>query len=183
MQFGIRELIFFLVLLAVPVSSFWFVFRPQNAEIEQAMQEIEHKEQMLQSLAEATSQTADLVKANEEIGAAIEMIESRLPTNKEVDVILEQVADIATGSNLELARVRSENPVQAAAYMEQPLEMRIRGEFSGFYSFLLELEKLDRITRMPNFRVIRVDRADGVVEANFTLSIYFESEDDAGGRS
>jgi len=183
MQFGIRELIFFLVLLAVPVSSFWFVFRPQNAEIEQAMLEIEHKEQMLQSLAAATAQTADLVKANEEIGHAIAMIESRLPTNKEVDVILEQVADIATGGNLELARVRSENPVQAATYMEQPLQMRIRGEFAGFYSFLLELEKLDRITRMPSFRVIRADRADGVVEANFTLSIYFESEEDSGGRS
>ncbi len=183
MRFGIRELVFVLVLLAVPLASFWFVFRPQNTEISQAKKEIEHKEQMLQSLAAATAKTADLAKANEEIRRAIELIEARLPTNKEVDVVLDQVAEIAAGRKLDLQKVKSEKPVRAAAYMEQPLEMKITGPFEGFYSFLLDVEQLDRITRMPKMKVKRSDKVDGVVEATFTLSIYFESDEAPGGKS
>ena len=37
MRFGIRELIFLVVLLAVPVASWWYVFNPRNAEIQQAL--------------------------------------------------------------------------------------------------------------------------------------------------
>ena len=83
MRFGFREIVFLFVLLAVPTASFWFVFKPQNEEIEQARQEISHKEEMLRKLSEVTEQTEDLAALNSEIERAIEMIESRLPTAKE----------------------------------------------------------------------------------------------------
>jgi len=176
MRFGLREVIFFLVLLMVPVAAFWFVFQPQNGEIRQARKEIAHKESMLASLDEATARTADLAAANEEISTAIGMIEARLPSNKEVEIILEQVAQIATDADLKLEKVKAEKPVPAATYMEQPLEMQIEGPFERFYAFMLDLERLDRITRMPDLMIERSDETDGHIEATFTLSIYFESE-------
>jgi type IV pilus assembly protein PilO len=175
MRFGVREAIFFLVLLMVPIAAFWFVFKPQNDEIRQARKEITHKEAMLASLDEATARTADLAAANDEIRTAVEMIESRLPSTKEVEIILEQVAQIATDANLELKRVKAEKPVPAATFMEQPLEMKIQGPFERFYAFLLDLEQLDRITRMPDLVIERSDKSDGDIEATFTLSIYFEA--------
>lgn len=180
MHFGIRELIFLAVLLAMPISSYWFVFRPQNDEIQQARNEIEHKERMLEKLAEATSRNDDLERANADIAASIEMVESRLPTTKEVDVVLEQVATLARDSRLGLPKVRSSKPVPSSKYMEQPLEMTITGDFDDFYTFLLKLEELPRITRMPDLKVKKMDEVDGTMEASFTLSIYFEPET-AGG--
>ena len=50
MRFGTREILFLLVLLAVPLASWWFVFKAQNDEIAQANQGIKHKEEMLQQL-------------------------------------------------------------------------------------------------------------------------------------
>lgn len=181
MRFGFREIVFLFVLLAVPTASFWFVFKPQNEEIEQARQEISHKEEMLRKLSEVTEQTEDLAALNIEIERAIEMIESRLPTAKEVDVVLAQVAEIAKGHKLSLEKVKSDKPVGAAAYMEQPLNMIITGQFEGFYSFLLDLEQLDRITRMPNLTIERARDEDGAMKAEFTLSIYFEAMN--GGQS
>jgi len=175
MRFGIREVVFLLVLMAVPVASFWFVFQPQNAEIEQAKKEIAHKEQMLEKLSAVTEKTHDLRAANEEIRERIELIEARLPSRKEVDVILDQVADLAVANELSLEKVKSGQPVEAASYMEQPLEMEISGSFEGFYSFLLDVERLDRITRMPQLEIERSDDVDGAMEATFTLSIYFQS--------
>jgi len=176
MKFGFRELIFLLVLLAMPVSSFWFVFRPQNEEIEAAKKEIEHKELLLEKLANATKQSTDLARQNSEKADAIALVESRLPGTKEVDVILEQVAELARKSKLELPKVKAGKPVAAARYMEQPLEMTMRGDFDDFYEFMLKLELLERITRVLDLRLERIDRENGSMVANFTLSIYFEPE-------
>ncbi len=176
MKFGIRELVFLFVLLAMPVSSYWFVFRPQNEEIEAAKKEIEHKELMLDRLAAATEQSSDLVRTNEEITEAIGLVESRLPDNKEIEVILEQVAELARKSKLELPKVKAGKPVAAARYMEQPLEMTMRGDFDDFYEFLLKLERLQRITRVLDIRLERLDKENGSMVAQFTLSIYFEPE-------
>lgn len=176
MNFGLRELFFVLVLLAMPLSSYWFVFRAQNEEITQAKKEIEQKELMLNKLARATSQTADLERANREMAEGIQRIESRLPNNKEVDVILDQVAALARESKLELPRIKALKPLKSATYMEQPLEMSVSGDFDDFYNFLLRLEQLDRITRVPDMTIERSKDEDGSMEARFTLSIYFQPE-------
>ncbi len=71
MGFGGRGFLFMGVLLALPLASYWYVFRPQNTEIDRARKEIEQKEQMLKKLEFATSQTADLERTNKEIAEAI----------------------------------------------------------------------------------------------------------------
>lgn len=182
MRLGFRELIFLIVLISMPVSSYWFVFRPQNQEIAQARAEIEHKERMLEKLAQATARNDDLHRANQEIADGIAMVESRLPDNKEVEVVLEQVATLARESRLGLPKVRSAKPIPAAKYMEQPLDMTITGDFDDFYEFLLSVEALPRITRMPDLRVKKLDDVDGNMEASFTLSIYFEPGGAGGAR-
>lgn len=176
MRFGLREILLLAVLLAVPLSSYWLVFRPQNSEIAQARREIEHKRQMLDKLREATAQNEDLQRANDDIKKGIEAIEARLPTNKEVDAIVRQVSDLAEEAGLQAPVLKSEKPVSAALYMEQPLKMELMGDFKGFYEFLLKLEQLPRITRVPAMKVARADGEDGHMKAEFTLSIYFQEE-------
>jgi type IV pilus assembly protein PilO len=174
MRLGIREIIFLLVLLAMPISSYWFVFKPQNAEIKEAKQEIEHKERLLQKLDAATAQAADLERANSEIAEAIRLIEERLPNDKEVDVILKQIAEHARAQSLVITKVKAKPALKSSRFMEKPLEMTIEGNFDNFYTFLLELEKLDRITRVPTLVLERSNENDGSMGAKFTLSIYFE---------
>ncbi len=67
--------------------------------------------------------------------------------------------------------------------MELPLKVLMEGEFTGFYQFLLELEGLERITRIHKMTLKRASEIssrgrkelpDGWIRAEFTLSIYFE---------
>ena len=51
MRLGIREFIFFVVLLAVSVASFFYVFKPRNVQIAQARSEIALKQSRLDTLA------------------------------------------------------------------------------------------------------------------------------------
>jgi type IV pilus assembly protein PilO len=176
MRFGPREYLLLGILLALPVSSYWLVFRPQNAEISQAKREILHKRQMLEKSRETTAMNVDLKRENDEIAAKISAMEAQLPTNKEVDSIVRQVSELAVAAGLDPPLMTSDKPVAAALYMEQPLKMSLTGDFQRFYDFLLRLETLPRKTRIPDMKIKRSDKVEGHMRADFTLSIYFLPE-------
>lgn len=181
MRFGIREMIFFFVLLLVPAASFLFVFKPRNEEIQQAQEEMARKQALLDELKQATAQTADLERANREIAQAIEIIEGKLPSRDEIDVILENVWTIAKHCNLQPISVHTREPRRIALAMELPLEMRIVGDFDGFYRFLLMVEQMPRITKMPQLHMRRMSDVNGYMQARFTLSICFEPNTNIAG--
>ena len=190
MRFGLRELIFLVVLLAVPVASWWYVFRPRNNEIAQARMEIEIKQTKLDKLREVAKRIDDIGLAIEQGREAVELIEAKLPNRDQVEDILANVWQLAKQNHLNLKSVKSEKPVPATLYMEQPLRVSMTGRFDGFYQFLLEMENLSRITRVPQMTLERIDQTrgfedaefdTGLMKAEFTLSIYFEPPSDTPG--
>jgi Tfp pilus assembly protein PilO len=174
MNFGIRELIFLVVLLAMPMSSYWFVFKPQNEEIAQAKKEIEQKELMLEKLEAATSQAVELAARIGEIQSGITTVEARLPNDKEVDRVLQQVSDLAKEHRLKVPRFKPMKTVNSGRYKEKPIEVQAEGYFDDFYEFLLAIEKMERIMRLPDLTLERNDDDDGSMSAEFTLTVYFE---------
>ncbi|MEQ9095092.1 hypothetical protein AY599_04730 [Leptolyngbya valderiana BDU 20041] len=177
MKFGIREFVLLLVLFAVPLASYWFVFRPQNTQIDRAREEIALRREKLEKLQQESARRGTLEAATTQIAERIEAIEARLPTNKELSDVVRQISELANKAGLQQPSIVAEKPVKAALYMEQPLKIEMTGDFRGFYKFLLELERLDRITRLPEMTVRRSDKVDGHMVAEFTLSIYFQDEE------
>jgi len=196
MKFGLRELVFLIVLLSVPVASFIFVFKPRNEEIRQASAEIENKTEKLEQLREVSRRIEDIGAAIEEWRSAVEEIEQKLPSEQGIEEILEQVWNLTKKNDLVILATHAEPAVPAAAYMELPLKIEMTGNFDGFYQFLLELEQLQRITRVHQIKIWRADLAKkkgrpgspepevlprGAIDTEFVLSIYYESEADAAG--
>jgi type IV pilus assembly protein PilO len=177
MQFGPRSLTLLGTLVALPLASWWFVFRPQNKQMHIDKEDIAHMKEMLEKLKAETAKTDDLAKANDEIRKSIQIIETKLPSGKEIDSVVRQVSDVAVNAGLGAPALKSGLPVAASLYMEQPLEMSVAGSFGGFYAFLRNLESLPRLTRLPELKIQSVERQDGVsMQAEFTLSIYFQQE-------
>lgn len=190
MRVGIREIIFFIVLLAVPVASFFYVFKPRNVQITQARDEISIKQSRLETLAAVASKIDDIGLEIEKGRESVQMIEAKLPNEQDVEGILEQVWQIAKRNKLNVKSVKSDKPVPAAMYMEQPLKVQMEGQFDGFYQFLLELENLQRITRIHQLKLERAkakagvkdeDLPPGSMNASFTLSIYFQPQQSKQG--
>ncbi|HWB19872.1 MAG TPA: type 4a pilus biogenesis protein PilO [Phycisphaerales bacterium] len=183
MRFGIRELIFIVVLLAVPLAALKFLFMPRNADMKAAQEEIRVKQAQLDQLQEMVAQIPDIELELEKGRESIEEVEAKLPSEQEVDVILGQIWEAAKKNHLSIKSVKSLKPVPAANYMEQPLKVNIEGEFDGFYQFLLDVETVPRITRIHQANLKRYDQKRGPVDENtpadqmtaeFTLSIYFK---------
>lgn len=178
MRFGLRELVFVLVLLAVPVIAWYGDFRQQNAAVAAAKQEMAQKRAKLVQLESATRQIKDMEEEIDKLTQAIELFESKLPAEKEVEVILKEVWELAAKHKLKPRSVRTEKPIVAARYSELPLKMVIVGDFDGYYKFLLDVERLSRITRIHHMELKKLKSGDdGEMEASFTLSIFFEAKE------
>ncbi|MCW5765646.1 MAG: type 4a pilus biogenesis protein PilO [Phycisphaeraceae bacterium] len=181
MRTDLRQMAFIAVLVGVPVASYFTVFKPQNAEIARAKAEIELKQSRLERLREATRMSDGLERANSEIRRAIDAIESRLPSDKEMDSVLRDVALIAAKCGLKLPTFkRADKALPAGTALEQPIEMSITGDFDGFYRFLLEVEKLPRVTRLTDMKLTRSNDVDGNMQCSCTMSIYYQGASLAG---
>ena len=190
MRFGFREFIFLIVLLAVPAVSLFYVFKPRNEEIRTALEEIAVKQARLDRLDEVTAKIDDIGLAIEEGRDSVAMIEAKLPSQQDVEGILDEIWQITANNKLTVKSVKTDKPAPSAGYREQPLEMVVQGQFDGFYEFLLELENLPRITRIHKLTLKRAsihsrnraeESAPGSVTAEFTLSIYYEDSTKLGG--
>lgn len=184
MSIGIREFGLFIVLLAVPLLAWVFVFQPRNEQISEALKEIESRQASLDTVAEMAATIDDLEQAIIDGQIAIETVEQQLPARQDVEGILEQVWQLARRNNLQVNSIKGQSAVPAALYMEQPLAVVLEGPFEGFYQFLIEIENLPRIARLHELIVERIDVlpvADepmpppGSIRADLMLSIYFAS--------
>jgi type IV pilus assembly protein PilO len=94
-----------------------------------------------------------------------------------MDNVLRQVSNLAARAGLKVPQFKkSDKTAPAGLAYEQPLDIEITGDFDGFYKFLLDLEQLPRITRIPDFSVVRSDKVDGEMKTKLVLSVYYEGE-------
>ena len=62
-------------------------------------------------------------------------------------------------------------------HTEQPISVKLEGDFRGFYGFLQALETRPRIMRIKKLSLKKItddDSPPGYVQANFVMSIFFE---------
>ena len=183
MNMGKREMLFLLVLTAVPISAWFFVFQPRNADIREARAEINAMQGTL-------TQLNDLNRAVGDLGEAINVAEVRLarfreniPDAEELDDLLSEIDAIGVRNQLDVKSIRTLKQVDVDGYSELPLNLIIEGHFAGIYQFLVDLESLSRITRVSDLQIKRdlvASQAEGAAEEavvlDLTLVIYFEDD-------
>lgn len=183
MKFGLRETIFIVLLMLIPVGAWWFVFRPQNARNAEMHRQIETRQAKLRKINKTAATIGDLEKQIESLSEAIGYFKSKLPDEKEIDKILQEIWILAESNDLQAKSVRTrlrkskqsgflaEDSEQA----EQPIVVQLVGDFRGFYAFLLALESQPRIMRIRTMNLEKKDKCPpGYVSAEFEMSIFFE---------
>ena len=176
MKFGLREIIFVAAMVGLLACSYLLVFKKAAQRRADITADIAKKQRDLVELDRATAGIADVSKKIDDLQKAIEFFESKLPQAKEIHVVLKDVTDKARDNNLTVKTFRTGTSRRFANYSEQPIQMSLSGDFNGFYSFLLQLEKLPRITRLTQMKLEKINDKDGQMQAQMTLSIFFEPD-------
>jgi Tfp pilus assembly protein PilO len=174
MKTGARELIFLTVMLALLGSAYFLVFSKANQKRIALQKEILQKQAALANLQQATVGIEDLDHKITEVQQAIRFFESKLPQQKDIEAVLQEVWQMAEANALQQRMVKPLPIETFSSYSEQPIQMTFSGDFNGFYSFLLQLEKLPRITRITQMKLEKINDHDGQMQAQITLSIFFD---------
>ncbi len=170
-----RKILFFVMLVAMVYVSYTFMIKPANSNLIEQKAKVAQKQAKLNELEIATLSSQDLSKQLERVQEAIKVFESKLPPSSEIDSVLTDITLIAQKHHLTSKTIRTLNIKQNSGYIEQPLEMELVGNFHSYYAFLLELEALDRITKIRELRLNKKSKYEGQTEARFVVSIFFQN--------
>ncbi len=182
MKFGLREAVFALLLMGIPAGAWKFVFRPNNARNDEMLAQIEAKREKLNKLNRATATIGDLRKEITALDEAIKFLQSRLPNEKEIDKVLQEIWRLAEANRLNTKSIRTLRQKADigftgadAQHAEQPIAVQIEGNFLGFYTFLQSLENCPRIMRIRKMTLKKLKKApQGHMQVDFIMSVFFE---------
>jgi Tfp pilus assembly protein PilO len=174
MRFRSREMIFFVLMLALLGGTYFFVFSKTNAKRQAYLADTALKQKKINDLNAATVGIDDMSAKIEQLSKAITFFQQKLPPEKDMDGILQEVWELAKTNSLDSKAVKPDKNDHGPNYSEQSIQMTLSGNFNGFYSFMLELEKLPRITRVTQMKLTKLNEKDGEATAQITLSIFFE---------
>ena len=176
MKFGIREIAFVVVMVGMLGCIYFLVWAKSQSKIAGMERKTEEKLKALADLKRATSGVSDVDKKVAELEEAIKFFEKKLPQERDIDQILKEVWSMAEQNQLTTKTIKTMKSQRGAAYNEQPIEMTLSGNFTGFYEFLLKLERLPRLTRVSQLSLDKISGAEGQMEAKLVLSIFFEPD-------
>jgi type IV pilus assembly protein PilO len=175
MKFGAREVLFLIVMLSLLFASWYFVFRKADERIATLNADTLQMQNQLGELDRVTKRIANMNQKIEELQKLIRLFEGKIPRQNETKEIVKQIDKQARGRRLLDvvsfdARSKAE---QAAGYFELPVKIVMTGDFKSFYDFLLEIERMTRITRINKMSLTKINEVDGSMKADVTLSIFF----------
>jgi type IV pilus assembly protein PilO len=171
-----RKLVFFVLLLGVAVVGYQYMIKPANEHLTEVKNRLDVKITQLAKFQQASTAAEDLAKQLEQLQQALGVFESKLPPTSQIHQVLEQVTVIAEKEGLESKKILTLKNKNNSGYIEQPLKMELVGNFSSFYSFLLELENLPRIMKIRELNLEKQKDGDGRIVADFVVSIFFQHQ-------
>ena len=171
-----RKIVFSVLLFGVTIVGYRYMIKPANKNLTSTKGRLETKLSQLSKFGKAATAAEDLSKQLEELEEAIKFFENKLPPESKIHEVLEQVTIIAQRQGLKPKTFRTLKKKDNSGYIEQPLRMELVGNFSSFYSFLLELEKLPRIIKIRELKLDKKTITEGQISADFILSIFFQNK-------
>ena len=171
---GSRKALFFILLLVFCYVAYTYMIEPANENLALERAKVKEKLTKLQEIEKATAAADDLSKRLMRVEEAIKIFESKLPPKSQIHKVLESVTLIAQKHGLTPKTIRALKCKDNNGYIEQPLKMELHGDFNSYYSFLLELEKMDRITKIRQLTLSKDPKREGRTQARFEMSIFFQ---------
>jgi type IV pilus assembly protein PilO len=174
MNAALRKLVFFVALIGLAYVSHTRMIRPANAEMASQKTKLLEKQAKLRKLESAPAAAEELKEQLGRLSQAVTFFESKLPDASEIETVLQDVTVIAERNKLTSKMIRTLKTKRNNGYIELPLKMELQGDFKSYYSFLLELEQLDRITKIRELRLKKNDDSQGQIDVSFVVSIFFQ---------
>lgn len=173
MRTGLRELLFTLIMVALLAGAWYFVFKKATERIARLREDTQTKQAQLDHVERALREIHDVEQEMKDLKRKADIFENKLPAAGDVQVILSQITEYGRKNQLDVKAVRTQKSEKMGNYMEDQMAMTLTGDFKRLYQFLIDIERMDRITRIGQMQLHRIPEVDGAIAADLVLSIFF----------
>jgi type IV pilus assembly protein PilO len=153
-----------------------FFFQPQKARINTLGSEYDKISAELEKARKTVNNLARLEEEYKRLHEKWEAAQSLLPQDKEVAQLLRKVTRAGSQSGIEFELFEPQPPVTKEFITENPVKVKVRGEYHEVGVFLSKVANLDRIINVTNLKVQPFkgkDNAGGyTIEAEMTMTAF-----------
>jgi type IV pilus assembly protein PilO len=159
-----------------------FFSRPMHSKIESLSNEYEKMSAELEKARKTVGNLPKLEAEYKRLHDKWNAAQGLLPAEKEVADLLRKVTRIGSQAGIDFLLFEPQDPVQKEFITENPVKVRVRGEYHQLGIFLSKVANLERIVNVTNLTIKASDKKEGssddramksyTIEAEMTLTAY-----------
>ena len=161
-----------LALLAALSVMLWFVVSEQR-EAFRAAQRAEVR--LLSEYRSKASEAAFLPEMREQLATLegqIARLRTMLPTDAEIPSLLDSISDAAVDNRLTIETIRLRPTLTQAHYVEQPLDIQVRGDYHQLARFSADIASLPRMVTQHDFTLEPVEERGDTLRLSLLARTY-----------
>ena len=146
-----------LALLVALCGMIWFVVSEQREAYAVAQRQ---EVWLLSEYHRKASQAAFLPEMREQLAileGQMERLRTMLPTDAEIPSLLDSISDAAVANRLTIETIRLRSTQTQSHYVEQPLDIQVRGGYHQLARFSADIASLPRMVTQHDFTLEPVD--------------------------
>jgi len=143
------------MVLVVAVLDWTYLYGPSQRALTDLQAEVSQRRTELDSKRSKTNARAALERDLRDLGAELKRAQARLPDQREIADLLDNVAASGRQAGLEITLFRQKPEVLHDFYAEVPVEMQMRGTYQDVALFLDRVKRLDRIVNIANIQLTK----------------------------
>jgi len=143
------------IVLVVAVLDWTYLYGPSQRALTDLQAEVSQRRTELDSKRSKTNARAALERDLRDLGAELKRAQARLPDQREIANLLDNVAASGRQAGLEITLFRQKPEVLHDFYAELPVEMQMRGTYQDVALFLDRVKRLDRIVNIANIQLTK----------------------------
>ncbi len=142
------------VFIAV-ITAEWFGYSDsQMDELDAGQQaEVKLREEFKSKVGQANNLDA-LREQKAQVGEYVQTLEKALPSKSEMDALLADITHAGLGRSLQFEYFKPGQPVVKDYYAEQPIDIRVTGNYHDIGQFSSDIANLPRIVTLNNLAVV-----------------------------
>ena len=184
MFFRMKQQIIIFIAAGVMLMGFvFFVYLPLEKKMKAVKSETAMTRVVIEEANSRKKQLPVLEKQFQQMQSVTKEYELNMPEKREIGSFLHQIANLMTEHNLSEQVIVPGREINANGLNCIPINMKCKGRLVRIFEFYKQLQRLDRLVRIEQSRLLNDNDFSGQVSMETKAVIYYRAEIESGKRN
>ena len=162
------KILYLVITIILPLAIFYnFYYTPKKEKEKNLVQTIEFLDKEILKYEQIAKKEKELEFIVKERRKFLEESQKILPTEKEIPILLNNIAQLAKKRGLKVLQFVPKPEIQKNYYNEIPIELSFTGSFNNTFAFLNDVENLERLVNLISVEITQQDKDTLLTKSTF----------------